>query len=86
MKRPDKDSKIEHIKGRYSVLVALVAAIGAIVAGPYLCNKKAAADTTALKPTILVKSNQNSPVAAIPKNRKKKVDEHTAGILLPALS
>ena len=61
MATPDKNTKIEHIKGRYAIGVAFIAALGALITAPFLCNKKAA--DAATKQTIEIKTNQNSPVA-----------------------
>ena len=61
MKRQDKNTKLEHIRGRYGIIVAAVAAIGGMASIPFLCNKKSS-EVAASKQKIEVSTNQNSPV------------------------
>jgi hypothetical protein len=62
MSRQNNSTKLEHIKGRYGILIAFVAGISGTIGVPYLCNKEKKADTFNGQ-KIEVANNQNSPVA-----------------------
>lgn len=54
--------KLEHIKGRYGIIVALIAAISGTISIPYICNKEPKAGS-AKNQKNQIATNQNSPVA-----------------------
>ena len=60
MARQDKNTKVENVKGRYAIIVAAIAALGSILSGTLLCNKKEEAPAKQQKTAVA--SNQNSPV------------------------
>jgi hypothetical protein len=61
MPREDKNVKLEHIKGRYGIIIAFVTGISGALAIPFLCTKDAQPDTAA-KQKVEIATNQNSPV------------------------